>query len=326
MTHLATPSRTRSSLGRGLRSASDDVNQIFRLVLYRIEDGFDLVLDEVGWRAWGHGRSSGVGGGLLFARGGLTGGGRGGVGARRRRIGSADGGGPGGTRLRGRGGGELRLVVRVDGHGHDLRLKVGVDQFVLSFYCEHEIQAGTTSVSSYPNSSDLGHCKTIHKTQPQLTLIHPNLFNPRQNILNLLPPYHLTRTRKDPTPPPLPEIIRLTHNIHHLCLHLLFRSVEPSLNVFPQRTGLEESRHGLFGQAESVDPSDVFRGSEEEGGHEDSIFWGLRGGGVDVGDEGDVEVSWSMGGEPGFDGEDSGCGRGESRGEEMISRGSTRDD
>ena len=172
MTHLPTPSRTRSSLDRGLRSASDDVDQIFRLVLYRIEDGFDLVLDEVGRRALGDGRSSGVGGGLLFARGGLTCGWRGGVGARRRRIGSADGGGPGGTRLRGRGGSELRLVVRVDGHGHDLRLKVGVDQLVPPFYRQPSTRRKNTSPASQPSSHGLGlvpRCKTAPNS-PSSTL------------------------------------------------------------------------------------------------------------------------------------------------------------
>jgi hypothetical protein len=58
-----------------------------------------------------------------------------------------------------------------------------------------------------------------------------------------------------------------------------------------------------------MDPTDIFRSSEEEGGHEDSVFRGLRGDGIEVGDEGDVEVSGSMGGEPGFDGEDGGCRR-----------------
>ena len=65
----------------------------------------------------------------------------------------------------------------------------------------------------------------------------------------------------------------------------------------------------MFRKTEAVDSADVFRGSEEEGGHEDSVFRGLGGSGVEVGDEGDVEVSRSVGGEPGFDGEDGGCGR-----------------
>lgn len=58
---------------------------------------------------------------------------------------------------------------------------------------------------------------------------------------------------------------------------------------------MDEDVERLFGIAELPDPFDVCYGAAEEGGHED-FFLGWR-----VGlEEGDVEVSCLMCGEPGF--------------------------
>jgi len=142
---------------------------------------------------------------------------------------------------------------------------------------------------------------TTHTSR--LTFLHPDLVDPAKNLLDLFPPYNLTRARKHPLTPTLPITVGLADDIDDLGFHLLFRGGEPCLDVLVQSARLDERGEGLFRDPKTVNPAYIFTGPEEKGGHEDPIVDGL---GLLLRQQRDVEVSRSVSGEPGFRRQDGG--------------------